>query len=169
VSEIFFTADTHLGHANILSYDKTRGKFKSLEEHDETIIANWNKTVGPRDIVYHLGDFALVSDSNIYHRRLNGKKIILIWGNHDWRNKAKLKSWAVEQDVMYLKEHNLFLSHYPHYSWPKSHRGCIHLFGHVHEEFKHVPGLDRKVTKNMNVGVTWHNFTPVHLDRVLAL
>ena len=26
---------------------------------NETIIANWNRVVGPEDIVFHLGDFCL--------------------------------------------------------------------------------------------------------------
>ena len=53
---IFFTSDTHFGHTNIIKYCKR--PFNSLEEHDETLIKNWNNKVGENDIIFHLGDFA---------------------------------------------------------------------------------------------------------------
>ena len=57
----WFTADTHFGHRHLLGAGGVShpGPFASMEEHDETLIANWNDVVGARDLVYHLGDFAL--------------------------------------------------------------------------------------------------------------
>lgn len=34
--------------------------FLSVEEMNETIINNWNKRVSPNDVVYHLGDIAIL-------------------------------------------------------------------------------------------------------------
>lgn len=172
MSNIFFTSDTHFGHANILKYDvKTRSHFRDVNEHDETLIKNWNDLVGPDDTVYHLGDFALCENPNKYYQRLNGK-IHLIKGNHDHRNVLREVRFHTVNDVLLLKGLNkegLFLSHYPHYSWPTSGRGCIHLFGHVHENFRQVPGLTVTNTynKNLNVGVNWHRMTPISLDQIL--
>lgn len=158
---IFFTSDTHFGHANILKYDKTREKkFFSLQEHDEYIIQEWNKKVRPTDEVYHLGDFQFRSGG--YLERLNGV-IHLIVGNHDHRTSKR--GFNTVQDVLYLDKLNLFLSHYPHFSWPCSHHGCIHLFGHVHENFQHVPGCKEK---NLNVGVMWTDFKPITYEEVLS-
>jgi hypothetical protein len=28
----------------------------------------------------------------------------------------------------------IFVSHYPHAYWPRSHKGCLHVYGHVHAE-----------------------------------
>ena len=53
---IYFTADTHLGHANIIKYCKR--PFSSTREMDEIIYCNWAAVVRPQDCVYHLGDVA---------------------------------------------------------------------------------------------------------------
>lgn len=79
---IFFTSDTHFGHKNIIKYcDRP---FKDTDHMDEEIIARWNETVAPDDIVYHLGDIALgdISKSLPKVGRLNGFKYGVI-GNHD--------------------------------------------------------------------------------------
>lgn len=54
---IFFTADLHLVHKNIIQHCKR--PFESLAEHDETLIRNWNSLVGEGDRVYVLGDISL--------------------------------------------------------------------------------------------------------------
>ena len=46
----FFTADTHFGHANILKYQNR--PFKSIAEHNDTIIDNINSMVKGGDTLY---------------------------------------------------------------------------------------------------------------------
>jgi len=80
---IFFTSDTHFGHENIIKYCKR--PFKDAAEMDKVLIRNWNRVVGPNDLVYHLGDFAVGGGpAGPYLDQLNGR-IILIHGNHDER------------------------------------------------------------------------------------
>lgn len=70
---VWFTSDTHFYHTNIIDF--CRRPFESIEEMNETLIANWNKVVGTNDIVFHLGDFCL-GDSTKWNGildRLNGK------------------------------------------------------------------------------------------------
>ena len=78
---IFFTADTHWGHRNIIRY--CQRPFVDVEEMNEALITNWNNTVGKDDIVFHLGDFAMGGSAEWCRllERLNGR-IYLILGNH---------------------------------------------------------------------------------------
>lgn len=51
---IYFTADTHFGHCNVIRFcDRP---FASAEEMDEAMIQNWNERVTGNDTVYILGD-----------------------------------------------------------------------------------------------------------------
>lgn len=74
----FLASDTHLGHRLM---ERTR-PWETLEEHDETIIDNWNKVVGPKDLVWHLGDVCMNRNKLHLAGRLNGRKK-LVMGNHD--------------------------------------------------------------------------------------
>jgi calcineurin-like phosphoesterase family protein len=166
---ILFTSDSHFGHTNIIRY--CGRPFETKEEHDETLIKNWNSVVTKKDIVYHLGDFGFGSPEYLHKgiaQRLNGK-IHLIIGNHDAPTRMDpLKSrFVFQKDVHFMKvKHNnkkieLFLSHYPHRSWPKSFHGSYHLFGHVHGKLP-PHGL------SFDVGVDACNFTPMSLEEVDA-
>ena len=80
--KVFFTSDTHLYHGNIIRF--CNRPFKDVDMMNETIISNWNNTVGQDDIVFHLGDFCLGGSAEWTKMldRLNGR-IYLIMGNHD--------------------------------------------------------------------------------------
>ena len=84
-SGVFFTSDTHFNHTNIIRFCSR--PFKDVEHMNETLIANWNRVVGPDNIVFHLGDFCLGGSAEWTKilKRLNGK-IYLIAGNHDMKN-----------------------------------------------------------------------------------
>jgi calcineurin-like phosphoesterase family protein len=82
MSNLFIVSDTHFGHRNIIKYENVYRPFNTIEEHDETIISNWNSIVSKRDVVIHLGDVGFGSQSLSTIDRCNGiKKLIL--GNHD--------------------------------------------------------------------------------------
>lgn len=81
MTDILFTSDTHFSHARMAT--EIRG-FGSVEEHDETIIENWNSVVKRDDVVWHLGDVGMGRLDKFVSqlRRLNGT-IHLVTGNHD--------------------------------------------------------------------------------------
>lgn len=78
--KVFFSADCHFGHANIIKYAKR--PFKNINYMNEELVKQWNKVVSSDDLVYHVGDFAFKGQGRKYEYRLNGD-IVHIKGNHD--------------------------------------------------------------------------------------
>jgi len=76
---IWFTADTHFDHKNILSLSSR--PFDNIEDMNKSLIVNWNRKVTNYDTVYVLGDFAWKNPAP-YIEQLNGEKLF-IRGSHD--------------------------------------------------------------------------------------
>jgi len=153
---IYFTADTHFGHKNICKY--CNRPFSSVEEMDESLIENWNRCVKPADTIYHLGDFVFGNAERVQHylRRLNGNKIF-VRGNHD----SHLHKVVDARDVREIKveQQYIFLSHYAHRVWDKSHHGSWHLYGHSH-------GTLPMYGNSLDVGVDVWAFAPVSFEQI---
>jgi len=155
---IFFTSDLHLGHSNILIYDKR--PFATIEEHDETIIENWNKTVKSNDTVYFIGDFCLfrkIDKIRGYRSRLNGK-IHLIYGNHDdvLRDNQIFESQS-DMRYIFVGKQKIMLCHYPLLSWRSSNHGSFHLHGHCHSG-------KNDYAKRLEVSTNLHNYFPISFE-----
>ncbi len=167
--QIFFTSDSHIGHANLIRGRlHTRRPFSSVDEHDEALIAAWNAAVGPNDTVWHLGDFAYrcsETHAQSVFRRLHGRRRFLVRGNHD-RVSVRLP-WDDIVDVAQVSVSDpatgapvgLFLFHYACRVWPRMHRGDLHLYGHSHGT---LPGT----AMSTDVGVDCFDFRPVTLDEI---
>jgi len=153
---IYFTADTHFGHTNIIKY--CNRPFSDVEEMDETIIKTWNRMVGQDDIVYHLGDFSM-GDPRKYYSRLSGK-VLIVPGSHD-KELHKLPSYAVLPPLtsVTIEGQVIVLCHYAMRSWDRSHYATWHLFGHHHGKLLSY-GL------SFDVGMDCWEFAPVSLERV---
>ena len=173
-SGIFFTSDTHFGHSKIIDYCKR--PFSSIEEHDKTLIQNWNNVVGQDDTVFHLGDFAYGNSqfvSNII-KQLNGN-IILIKGNHDLRNMNptlyNMFSDAVYQARILIDKQTVYLNHFPFLCFEHGDINLykdnysIQLFGHVHSgpltSSEDTSRLNILLPTQYDVGVDNNNFTPI--------
>lgn len=102
MGEIFFTSDTHFGHARII--ELSGRPFADVAEMNDAIVERWNSVVSPDDTVYHLGDVALgpIMDSLANIARLNGR-IVLIDGNHDRRFMAKNDAQRERWEHVYLE------------------------------------------------------------------
>lgn len=154
--KLWFTADTHFGHANIIKY--TKRPFSSVEEMNEVLINNWNSCVAQKDSVIFLGDFCL-GDPIPYLSELNGN-VTFVQGNHD-----NIKS--LETPIIYLVvQHNnkeIYCIHRPEdYSTSYS----INLVAHVHDKW-----LIRKIyyTYLINIGVDVWNYKPTSLEKIIRL
>lgn len=172
----FFTSDTHFGHKNIAgpkvsNWPSGYRHYTGVPEMNEDLIARWNAKVGPNDLVYHLGDVGYLIKpaalNSILHR-LNGK-IHLIVGNHEeavLEYEPNCNRFESIQDVksVYVNSQKIFMSHYAHRVWNKSHNGVWHLYGHSHGN------LENEVWgKSMDVGVDVNNFEPVSFDALKAI
>ena len=165
MSKKFIVSDTHWGHKNIIQYDNR--PFASVEEMNEAMIKNWNSVVSSDDEVYHLGDFAFMTENQIENliRRLNGK-IHLIWGNHDEviQKSKKLRDMFVwTRDYYILKDNGdrYVLFHFPIGEWDKCHRGAYHLHGHCHGNYDGDYSY-----RIMDVGASCINYTPIEISEV---
>lgn len=179
-TRIWFTADTHFGHANIIKYcDRP---FLSVEEMDREMIRRWRAAVAPTDTVYHLGDFAFGKPERIRRilSKLPGHKI-LVRGNHD-KGKVEEMGWDTViygHTAIQIPKRRVLLSHYPYKPTKEEaarletegyqirqlerrpvDRGLWLLHGHVHERWK---VRDRMV----NVGVDIWDFCPVSLEEIV--
>ena len=138
---IYFTADLHLGHENIIHHCSR--PFRTVEEMDRALIDAWNKRVGPEDTVYILGDLMFsCKDPAGYLRQLAGKKHLIL-GNHDavWMKRLKktepdLPEAAFEsiQQAAEITVDNcrVTLSHYPMMTWNGFAEGTYLIYGHIH-------------------------------------
>jgi calcineurin-like phosphoesterase family protein len=163
---VWFTSDSHFGHAGILKESMQCRRdlhFSGVEEMDEHMVNMWNSVVGPKDEVWHLGDFAYrcsLEHAEGIFKRLRGRKH-LIWGNHEQRGRRL--NWESQQAYkeITVDSRALVLFHYSQRSWNGQHRGAIHCFGHSHGS---LPPLGR----SLDVGVDCWSFRPVSLEEIMA-
>lgn len=182
MSKNFYISDLHFGHKNIIRYDNR--PFKSVEEMDNTLINNWNRTVSSEDIVYILGDISWYDDDKTVKifKQLNGIKV-LIKGNHDnIKSTSSLsKCFTGVQDYaeLYLnKKDKVIMSHYPIPFWNGQFRDTVHLYGHVHnshqwnvyeswmEELRQLQDIPMRAY-NVGCMMKWINYTPRTLEEII--
>lgn len=158
----WFIADTHFSHANIIRYAKR--PFATVEEMDQSLIANWNSCVDVDDQVYFLGDFGLGDVDHLHSicSQLNGLKIC-IRGNHDrnasWMHRV---GFAVVLESAFLKigRHNAELIHIPSEN-PPNH---FQLHGHVHDKKP-----NKIISNQLNLCVEVWNYKPIPEKAILSL
>lgn len=178
----FFTSDTHYYHHNVISYSSR--EFLNVEEMNREMIRRWNEVVGPRDRVYHVGDFAFANKEKAKDilSKLNGY-IILIKGNHDG-SPTRMKEIGFKEVYDHLEIEiagkKVLLCHYPYRpseeelatntyklknvdSRPIDNSEIL-LHGHVHNLWKFKRGPNGGMM--INVSVENWNYTPVSLETI---
>ena len=173
---IWFTADTHFCHANILRFSGR--PFADVTEMNEELIRRWNDTVPADGIVFHLGDFCMgnASDWNNIIYRLHGR-IYLILGNHDMKSikQGFMQRFELVTQQMSIRVggQSIILNHNPFLCYGGSYRDVWQLFGHVHSGPRSNTGLDLPRLKMLfplqyDVGVDNNDFRPVSFAEVKA-
>ncbi len=181
MSTTWFTADTHLGHANIIKFcmrpflspseheralEDPRGQWRvspeTVNRHDSAIIDAINSDVQPNDTLWILGDFCWgkFETAQAYRDRIACRNVNLVWGNHDHRSIGPAFGKAVEQGMVTIEGKKIWLNHYPMRSWHKSFHGSWQLYGHVHGRLEEE---DRRTSWSLtkDVGVDACDYKPM--------
>jgi len=180
--EIFFMADTHFCHDNIIVFNNR--PFTSTEEMEDIIINNINDVVPKNGSFIFVGDFSCHANKEKVRElrnRINCKNIHFVTGNHD-KDYTQDHIFTTVSDRIKLKtDYGLFIvDHYPIVDWDAGHYGSVHLHGHIHstgeynEENLHKKYIDRfpygHKPKNpdlplriYDVGVDANSYRPVSL------
>lgn len=159
MSRIFFIADLHLGHQNIISY--CNRPFESVEQMNEGLIRKWNQEVGQSDTVFFLGDFGFGSNEQIveWGRRLKGNKTIIL-GNHD----TKSPDVYHEAGFKFISKHPILwneryiLSHEPLNL--EEDNPYFNIHGHIHNNSVY------NSNKNFCVSVECINYKPIRYELI---
>lgn len=172
---VYFTADTHLGHANIIRY--CHRPFESVEAMDAALIDRINATVKADDWLYHLGDFSFRGgDPAAYRAKIRCRNMVLILGNHDpcfadgtprpeFASLFKAVHPMLKVKVQFEGHARLIvLCHYAMRVWDRSHHGTWHLYGHSHGTLPDDPHA-----LSWDVGVDANEFTPLSVEQIAGI
>lgn len=167
---IYFTADTHFGHANAVWMCER--PYPNVEVMNELMITAWNERVHGNDTVYIVGDmFFRCADPESILKRLKGKKRLIV-GNHDgsWMGKVDLNRYFTSVDL-YLEisdgAHALTLCHYPMLTWKHARRSYM-IHGHIHADTNADFWLLIQCRENvLNAGVDINGYRPVTFDELV--
>ena len=161
--KIFVISDTHFNHKNIINY--CNRPFDNIYQMNDTMIKNWNKVVGPNDVVFHLGDFGLGSQIELKEifDKLNGRKFLIL-GNHD-RGKYKTYYEEIGFEKVYHDDYvvgNFVFSHQP----KKVKENQINIYGHIHNaEPKDWYDKDNYFCAS----VEKINYTPIEISKLVEV
>ena len=169
MNQIYFTADLHFGHPNILKHSPKRPFSDTVDivAHDAWLLDLWQSTVAKRDTVYILGDLTFLKSEEARRllEKLPGKKF-LIEGNHDGSIRAyhnyfkevyQIKEMRFKSTVApFLKEDfSVVMCHYPMVTWNQKPRGSVMLHGHSHGKLDeyNAQSMDLRFDVGINGGL----------------
>jgi calcineurin-like phosphoesterase family protein len=167
---IWLTSDWHLGHANVIAYD--RRPFRDVADMQSEIVNRYNSRVNPGDTVLFLGDI-LYSGTKEEAKTLLDSMLgtkILIRGNHDRRSRKWYMdvgfSEVLKSAVIYLPNVGRVLCVHNPLEAAKHPDARYVLHGHRHSV---APMLRGKDAGWLDVGVTAWNYSPVRFDEAIAI
>jgi calcineurin-like phosphoesterase family protein len=160
-SKVFVTSDLHLDHENIIKYCKR--PFLDAADMNQTLVQNWNNTIGNKDTVYFLGDLAYGKErrsTDYWLKQLNGN-VFFIKGNHDESNEIKF----YVNFILEYANHKFFLTHRPEnvpFNW-----NDWAICGHNHNNnLRKYPFIDKE-NKRINISVELTKYKPVDMDYII--
>lgn len=166
-----YISDLHLGHVNILGYDKR--PFSTVDEMDEMLIANWNRCVNKDDHVYILGDFCYRTKNapEYYLKRLNGHKHLIL-GNHDEIIMQRPMAQEYFESIHTILKINdngnkIVPCHYPIADWDGRYHGTMHLYGHIHGRDLECMKFLKTRGEAYNTAACINYYQPCKLEKII--
>ncbi|MFK7766324.1 MAG: metallophosphoesterase [Mariniblastus sp.] len=186
MSQVWFTADTHFGHANIIKYcqrpflseselellsSDPRGRWEvsadTVERHDTALLEAINLRLTKHDTLWVLGDFCWGKESvaKCYLDRIMCKNVNFVWGNHDHRSIGPLFKKTIEQGMISVEGQKIWVNHYPMRSWDGRFHGAWQLYGHVHDRLT-AEDQKNKSLLTKDVGVDACDYKPISFEEL---
>ena len=195
--QVWFTADTHFGHGNIIKYcqrpfmsaeelaaargehrqargpgdkpGKLRLSDETVQRHDEALLDAINTRVAEDDLLWIVGDFCWggLAEAMRYRNRIRCRSVFLVWGNHDRRDIRPAFTDTIEQGMIEVAGKEIWLNHYPMRSWNKAFHGSWHVYGHVHGRLRREDEANRAMLVK-DVGVDACDYRPWSFDELCA-
>jgi len=166
---IFLIANCQFGRASIINQNKR--PFGNVIDMNEEMIQRWNTVVTDEDDVIHLGNFAWdPSTAEEALGRLNGRKILLLPGEHDQaildlHAKGMLPSNSTLTNRIYdQKKIKATFTYWPLLEWPSKKDGNYLYYGYYDPKYK----SDHK-KKMINMACEFWNYTPHKVDSLIKL
>ena len=177
---IWFTADPHFNHTNILKYCPESRNYKNCRKMNNAIIRNYNSVVQPNDTVYILGDLGFGPKELVIElmKKLHGDKFLVI-GNHDnftdeqyhemgfleWGPGFFLSGYGGNRPVIMAHDPIQSLMTYRMYRFD---RGVVPIIlnGHLHDSEEYSRDMKTGAI-SINVGVDVWDMTPVNMTQIL--
>ena len=166
--KIFFTGNQQFGRPSAIKQFKR--PFSNVEEMNQVLIENWNKTVAVDDVVYVLGNFAWdPSTAEETLTKLNGN-IVIVPGEIDEPilelsdKQIMPNKTAVIEQIFTSTSDKLTVSYWPLMEWPNKSQGHYLFFGYPGNKYK----TDHK-KKMVNVACDFWAYKPQSLDSIMSL
>lgn len=164
---IFLTGNQQFGRKGAISAFKR--PFETIDEMNQHLIEQWNKTVAHDDVVFVLGNFAWDPETaEIIIAQLHGTIFIL---EGEWDKAIEDIQQTSNPDINYItsgikliKEAEMCLSYWPLVEWPGKKQGYPLIIGYPHKKYKSSHQLNR-----LNAACDFWDYRPVNAEKILTL
>ncbi len=149
MSQVFIMGDTHYCHKSAINFPGRKGRWDTMQEHDEDLLQRSNSVLTKRDILLLAGDVGFDRPSGSLTAkilpRLICKHKYIIMGNHDTYEVARCfdKIYGSRTDT--ILGYRVIITHIPVH--PQEMFWDINIHGHTHDNVVRVGASNPEESK----------------------